>query len=128
MPDHVGYDPEIGTQGHDPVEAERLLEALSWSRNVAGNWELNGQLLQLDLTFPSGTVYEELAGLIQQQLDDFGIKVQLDRSRSGQLQSGNFAQSRLQRSATLWLGIRSGSGRFRFLALVADRQPLGFAV
>ncbi len=78
LPDHTGYDPEIVGQGYDLAEADQLLEALSWSRNVAGNWELNGQLLQLDLTFPSGTIYEELAGLIQQQLDDFGIKVQLD--------------------------------------------------
>ena len=79
LPNHLGYDGAIGGQGRDPGESVRLFEALGWQRNEAGDWTYDGQPLRLDLTVPAGTVYEELAELIQVQLGATGIDVQLDR-------------------------------------------------
>lgn len=78
LPDHIGYDESTKGQGYDPGEAIRLFEALGWDRNEVGRWSYDGKPLQLDLTVPAGTVYEELAGLIQDQLSQAGIDLELD--------------------------------------------------
>lgn len=78
LPDHIGYAADIRGQGYDPDEGQRLLELLSWYRNSAGNWELDERPLSLNLTFPSGTIYEGVADSIREQMADFGINIELD--------------------------------------------------
>ena len=78
LPDHIGYDAAIKGQDYDPAESTRLLEALGWERNGDGRWSYDDKPLRLDLTVPAGTVYEELAELIQAQFDRAGVDLRLD--------------------------------------------------
>lgn len=89
IPDSLPYDPEAGAQllqetgwrfVQDPPEGPR--------QSLGVPWLLGGTPLSFELIVPVGTIEQQIAGMIEENLADCGAEVNVRAVEAGQLSSG----------------------------------------
>ena len=70
--DSEWYNPDIEVYEHDPAKAQRLLESLGY-QSEDGHFTKDGKELKLELI--AEVMFKEAGQFVEQQLEDFGIKV-----------------------------------------------------
>lgn len=75
---HWSHNPNLPTYQYDLEKADQLMQEAGYSKNSKGIYEKNGKELSFTLEVPTGKKErEQSATMIKQNLEEFGVKVEL---------------------------------------------------